>query len=79
MTKFEIDFYVQRKDLNIKKKDVEAALNITAPTLQSRIKNPHKITIQELDLLTEMGFVFNLITNKNEKRKLKRISKTVEN
>jgi hypothetical protein len=80
MTKFEIDFLVQRKNLDIKKKDVASALNITAPTLQSRIRNPHKITIQELDLLTEMGFEFNLLTTqKNEKRKLKRISKTIEN
>ena len=80
MTKFEIDFLVQRKNLDIKKKDVATALNITAQTLQSRIRNPHKITIQELDLLTEMGFKFNLLTTqKNEKRKLKRISKTIEN
>jgi len=68
MTQFEIDFLVQRKKMDIKKQDVAKRLNITAPTLQARLKNPSKLTLQEFNILEEMGFNFNNLILKNERK-----------
>ena len=76
MHEFRIEFLIQREQLGLKKKEIAAALGITAPTLQSKLRNPDKLTIDNFNILTGLGFNFdNLIKekwNKNQKRKLKR-------
>ena len=76
MHEFRIEFLIQREELGLKKKEIAEALGITAPTLQSKLRNPDKLTIDNFNILTGLGFNFdNLIKekwNNNQKRKLKR-------
>ncbi len=76
MHEFRIEFLIQREQLGLKKKEIAEALGITAPTLQSKLRNPDKLTIDNFNILTGLGFNFdNLIKekwNNNQKRKLKR-------
>lgn len=75
MHEFRIEFLIQREQLGLKKKEIAEALGITAPTLQSKLRNPDKLTIDNFNILTGLGFNFdNLIKekwNNNQKRKLK--------
>ena len=57
MTNFEIDFTTNLRSLKLKKKDVAKKLNMTPPTLKTKIQKPEKITLLDytiyynLDLL----------------------------
>lgn len=74
MKKFEIEFTTNLRSLKLKKKDVAEKLDMTLPTLSSKILNPSKLTMQDLHNLLIIGFKINLETilnDINEDRKVK--------
>ena len=74
MNKFEIEFTTNLRELKLKKKDVANQLNMTLPTLSSKILNPEKITALDMFNLLNLGFTINIKTIFNvinEKRQAK--------
>ena len=66
MTNFEIDFTTNLRSLKLKKKDVAKKLNMTPPTLKTKIQKPEKITLLDLHNLLQLGFTINLKTILND-------------
>lgn len=53
---FEREFNVELTRLKIKRYDVCEILKCTMPTLKSRLKNPGKFTVNEINILKDYGF-----------------------
>lgn len=66
MTNFEIDFTTNLRSLKLKKKDVAKKLDMTLPTLSSKVQRPEKITLLDIHNLLQLGFTINLKTILND-------------
>ena len=53
---FEIEFISDLRRLGLNKKDVAQKLEITMPTLNSRIEKPWTLTVKDLNNLKELEF-----------------------
>jgi len=60
ISEFEIEFIDDLRRLGLKKKDVAEKLEMTMPTLNSKIQNPDTLTVKDLSNLKELEF--NLVT-----------------
>ena len=56
ISEFEIEFIDDLRRLGLKKKDVAEKLEMTMPTLNSKIQNPDTLTIKDLSNLQELEF-----------------------
>jgi hypothetical protein len=56
---FELDFEVELLKLGLKKSQVCERLGLSLPTLNARIKDPDKFTIDNYRKLLDLGFHFN--------------------
>jgi len=56
MSEFEIEFISDLRRLGINKKDVAQKLEMTMPTLNSRIEKPWTLTVKDLNNLKELEF-----------------------
>jgi transcriptional regulator with XRE-family HTH domain len=56
MNEFELGFQHQMNKLNLKRKDVADALGITMPTLKSKLRDPGKLTLKDVQKLQELSF-----------------------
>jgi hypothetical protein len=63
ISKFEIEFIDNVRRLSLKKKEVADKLEITMPTLNSKIKNPDTLTVKDLRNLKELEFNLKSILN----------------
>jgi|11_taG_2_1085331.scaffolds.fasta_scaffold00292_21 hypothetical protein len=68
ISEFEIEFIDDLRRLGLKKKDVLEKLEMTLPTLNSKIQNPDTLTVKDIKNLIELEF--NLETIKNEYREI---------
>lgn len=59
MKKFELAFQNQLNQLGMRRKDVCEALQITMPTLKSRLRNPDRFKVSDLRVLKELKFDIN--------------------
>jgi len=56
INEFEIEFIDDLRRLGLKKKDVADKLEMTMPTLNSKIQNPDTLTIKDLSNLKQLEF-----------------------
>jgi hypothetical protein len=56
INEFEIEFIDDLRRLSLLKKDVAEKLEITMPTLNSKIQNPETFTVKDLKNLKELEF-----------------------
>jgi len=56
ISEFEIEFIDDLRRLGLKKKDVAEKLEMTMPTLNSKIQNPDSLTVKDLSNLKELEF-----------------------
>ena len=56
ISEFEIEFIDDLRRLGLKKKDVAEKLEMTMPTLNSKIQNPDTLTVKDLNNLKELEF-----------------------
>lgn len=63
ISRFEIEFIDNVRRLSLKKKEVADKLEITMPTLNSKIKNPDTLTVKDLRNLKELEFNLKSILN----------------
>lgn len=56
MSEFEIEFISDLRRLGLNKKDVAEKLEMTMPTLNSRIEKPETLTVKDLNNLKELEF-----------------------
>ena len=56
ISEFEIEFIDDLRRLGLKKKDVAEKLEMTMPTLNSKIQNPATLTVKDLSNLKELEF-----------------------
>ncbi len=77
MTNFEIDFTTNLRSLKLKKKDVAKKLNMTLPTLSSKIQRPEKITLLDIHNLLQLGFTINLKTILNDIDKIRKTNESM--
>ena len=56
INEFEIEFIDDLRRLSLLKKDVAEKLDITMPTLNSKIQNPETFTVKDLKNLKELEF-----------------------
>lgn len=68
MNEFEFEFVNELKRLGFKKSEVVAAMKISQPTLDSRLKEPTKFKRAELSKLIDMGFKMNGIDAEIKRR-----------
>ncbi len=61
ISEFEIEFIDDLRRLGLKKKDVAEKLEMTMPTLNSKIQNPDTLTVKDLSNLKELEFNFKTI------------------
>mgnify|MGYP000183843792 CR=1 FL=1 len=61
MNKFRIDFITSLENLKFQKTFVASKLNMTMPTLNSKVLNPEKLTLKDLSNLLELGFQIDII------------------
>jgi len=61
MNKFRIDFITSLENLKFQKTFVASKLNMTMPTLNSKVLNPEKLTLKDLSNLLELGFHIDII------------------
>jgi hypothetical protein len=59
MEQFEVEFINDLKRLVLTRQDVYNKLEVTQPTLKSRLQNPETFTIREIKILKELGFTLN--------------------
>lgn len=57
---FEVSFLRELDRLKLNKKDVANKLQISRPTLNSKIQNPDKLTVRDLRLLGELNLEINI-------------------
>ena len=64
MNEFEMDFINDLKRLGLKRYEVADKLEMTMPTLKSKLKQPNKMTLRDVEVLQSLGFQLkNLFTN----------------
>ena len=56
MSEFEIEFISDLRRLGLNKKDVAEKLEMTMPTLNSRIEKPETLTVKDFNNLKELEF-----------------------
>ena len=56
INEFEIEFISDLRRLGLNKKDVAQKLEMTMPTLNSRIEKPETLTVKDLNNLKELEF-----------------------
>ena len=56
INEFEIEYIDDLRRLSLLKKDVAEKLEITMPTLNSKIQNPETFTVKDLKNLKELEF-----------------------
>ena len=56
ISEFEIEFIDDLRRLGLKKKDVAEKLEMTMPTLNSKIQNPDTLTVKDLSNLKQLEF-----------------------
>ena len=56
INEFEIEFISDLRRLGLNKKDVAEKLEMTMPTLNSRIEKPWTLTVKDLNNLKELEF-----------------------
>ena len=61
MNKFRIDFITSLENLKFQKTFVASKLDMTMPTLNSKVLNPEKLTLKDLSKLLELGFQIDII------------------
>lgn len=61
MNKFRIGFITSLEDLKLQKAFVASRLDMTMPTLNSKVLNPEKLTLKDLSKLLELGFQIDII------------------
>tara|TARA_R110002124_G_scaffold103045_5_gene251557 strand:- start:830 stop:1102 length:273 start_codon:yes stop_codon:yes gene_type:complete len=61
MNKFRIDFITSLENLKFQKTFVASKLEMTMPTLNSKVLNPEKLTLKDLSKLLELGFQIDII------------------
>jgi hypothetical protein len=61
MNKFRIDFITSLEKLKFQKTFVASKLDMTMPTLNSKVLNPEKLTLKDLSKLLELGFQIDII------------------
>jgi len=61
MNKFRIDFITSLEKLKLQKTFVASKLDMTMPTLNSKVLNPEKLTLKDLSKLLELGFQIDII------------------
>jgi hypothetical protein len=54
--KFEIEFIDNLRRLGMRKQDVCDSLQMTMPTLNSKIKDPKKLTVKDIENLKKIKF-----------------------
>ena len=67
ITEFEIEFIDNIRRLGLKKKDVANKLEMTMPTLNSKIKNPQTLNLKDIENLKELNFNLKTILNESNK------------
>ena len=67
ITEFEIEFIDNIRRLGLKKKDVADKLEMTMPTLNSKIKNPQTLNFKDIENLKELNFNLKTIINETNK------------
>ncbi len=67
ITEFEIEFIDNIRRLGLKKKDVADKLEMTMPTLNSKIKNPQTLNLKDIENLKELNFNLKTILNESNK------------
>jgi|TARA_R100001082_G_scaffold14456_1_gene7411 hypothetical protein len=65
ITEFEIEFIDNIRRLGLKKKDVADKLEMTMPTLNSKIKNPQTLNLKDIENLKELNFNLKTILNES--------------
>ncbi|QDP48824.1 MAG: hypothetical protein Unbinned1643contig1000_14 [Prokaryotic dsDNA virus sp.] len=65
ITEFEIEFIDNIRRLGLKKKDVANKLEMTMPTLNSKIKNPQTLNLKDIENLKELNFNLKTILNES--------------
>ena len=86
MNKFRIDFITSLENLKFQKTFVASKLEMTMPTLNSKVLNPEKLTLKDLSNLLDLGFqidIINILKEIKEKRngknnKVRKTEKSVE-
>jgi len=81
MNKFRIDFITSLENLKFQKTFVASKLNMTMPTLNSKVLNPEKLTLKDLSKLLELGFridIINILKEIKEKENANNKDKKVE-
>ena len=64
MNEFEMEFINDLKRLGLKRYEVANKLEMTMPTLKSKLKQPNKMTLRDVEVLQSLGFQLkNLFTN----------------
>lgn len=61
MNKFRIDFITSLENLKLQKTFVASKLDMTMPTLNTKVLNPEKLTLKDLSNLLELGFQIDII------------------
>jgi len=61
MNKFRIGFITSLEDLKLQKAFVASRLDMTMPTLNSKVLSPEKLTLKDLSNLLDLGFQINII------------------
>lgn len=56
MSEFEFEFINESKRLNLKRLEVAGKMDVTMPTLKSKLNNPSKLTFGDAKALVTMGF-----------------------
>lgn len=59
-SEFEVSFLRELDRLKLNKKDVMEKLQISRPTLNSKIQNPDRLTVKDLRLLGQLNLEINL-------------------
>ena len=85
MNKFRIDFITGLEELKLRKTDVANSLEMTMPTLNSKVKEPEKLTLKDLSNLLGLGFRINILKileeikkKENEKQQVRQVEQPME-
>lgn len=61
MNKFRIGYITGLENLKLSKAFVASRLDMTMPTLHSKVLNPEKLTLKDISNLLDLGFQINII------------------
>ena len=71
MNKFRIGYITGLEDLKLQKAFVASRLDMTLPTLHSKVLNPEKLTLKDISNLLDLGFQINIINILEEIKEIK--------